>query len=247
VLRDEKGNERVEWIEERQDTPDRKTGTVSLNDADSFVRYYNLHASAEKPPIYGQLRPVQFVSVLNDHTAQAPGWADFKAIYAVQHSPEWKTWIGHNGNQKAFGSTEEFAYFIEENSLDIVSPDASDMLTIALNFKLTDSVNFRAAQRLDNGQVDFQYTTMIDASAGSAGGGKLTIPETIGISIPVFDALNPKKYELDARFRYRLSEGRLKLWYELILARKAEEAAFKDLLENIESGTGALLLNGIRP
>ena len=242
VLREADGKERVEFIKETLAAPTRKRGKVLLNDADSFIAYYKLHGNAA--PVYAGLEPAQFIAVLNDHTRDAAGWRDYRATYTVKHAPEWDTWTKHNGSGAAFNGTESFALFLEENALDIVKPEAAKMLQIALNFRLNNQVNFSSAQRLQDGNAEFSYSNIVNATAGSAAGGKLTIPEQFTIEIPVFAALNPKRYRIDARFRFRLREGGLTLWYELIHPRKAKEQAFKDMWAQIEKETKATLFHG---
>ena len=51
--------------------------------------------------------------------------------------------------------------------------------------------------------------------------------------------------ELEARFRYRVKDGRLTMSYELIRAHKAHEAAVKATYEEIKDGMNAgTLLRG---
>lgn len=243
VLRDEKGAEAVKFLTETTPPPHRKTGTTELRDADSFIEYYKLHGNGA--PVYATLNPLQFVAVLNDHTKDAAGFRDFRAVFAASHSPEWTAWQKHNGKGAAFNNNESFALFLEENALDIVQPDAAHMLQIALNFKVNEKVNFSSSQRLSDGNIEFGYSNIVEASASSEKGGKLKIPEVFKIKIPVFAGLFAKKYEVEARFRFRLGEGKMTLWYELIQPRRAEEQAFKDLWDSIKKATGAPILHGL--
>lgn len=242
ILRTEAGNEKVEWLDKVAEQPHRKTGSVKLNDAESFIAYYALHS--EGAPVYATLQPAQFVAVLNDHTKTEAGYRDHRSIFKVAHSPEWESWTKHNGSGAAFNSNESFALFLEENALDIVKPDAAQMLQIALNFRVNADVRFSTSQRLQDGNVELAFANVVNASAGSTAGGKLKIPETFTIEIPVFAGLNAKKYKVEARFRYRLREGSLSLWYELIHSRKAMEQAFKDIWAQIEKATKATILHG---
>ena len=242
ILRNDVGTEMVQWLEQIAQPPHRKTGSVKLNDAESFIAYYALHGNGA--PVYATLQPAQFVAVLNDHTKEAAGYRDHRSIFKVAHSPEWESWTKHNGHGAAFNSNESFALFLEENALDIVKPDAAQMLQIALNFRVNANVRFSTSQRLQDGNVELAFANVVNASAGSTAGGKLKIPETFTIELPVFAGLNAKKYKVEARFRYRLRDGSLSLWYELIHARKAMEQAFKDVWAQIEKATQAPILNG---
>lgn len=242
ILRD--GNkERLVPVEGRMPPPHRKTGTVQLKDVDSFCRYYEMHGNGA--PVYATLQPAKFVAVLNDHTKDAAGHRDYRAEFVVAHSREWNIWTKHNGQGAAFGSNEAFALFIEDNSLDIVNPDPSRMLQIALNFRVKADVTFSHVQRLQDGNIALQYQNIVTAQGGSAAGaGDLSIPELFAIEIPVFDGINARKYMVEARFRYRLREGKLTLWYELVRPHKTVELAFSEIWEQIAADTKAPILYG---
>jgi uncharacterized protein YfdQ (DUF2303 family) len=223
-------------------SPHRKTGTVKLNDADSFIWYYGQHGNGA--PVYATLEPARFVAVLNEHTKDAAGWRDHRAEFRVAHSKEWTIWSKHNGQGAAFNSNEAFATFLEENSPDIIKPDAAVMLAIALNFKMTSDVQFQTATRLQDGNIDFGYANIVSAEAKTAAGNKVKIPELFSIELPVFDGLTAPRYKLEARFRYRLREGKLTLWYELVRPHKVIEQAFKDVWAQIAKATKAPILHG---
>lgn len=242
ILKGEDGNERVEWLKELRDPPHRKTGTVKLNDADSFLAYYAIHGNGA--PVYATMEPARFVAVLNEHTKDAAGWRDHRADFTVKHSREWTVWTKHNGQGAAFGSNEAFALFLEDNAPDIIKPDSASMLSIALNFRVNADVSFAVAQRLQDGQVELGYNNIVSATAQSTAGGKLKIPEIFTLEMPVFDGPASPKYRLEARFRYRLREGKLTLWYELVRPHKVVEQAFLELWRAIAKGTKAPILHG---
>lgn len=243
ILRNADGAEYIAMLPDSDEpsNPHRKTGTVKLNDAPSFIAYYKMHGSLQ--PIYATLKPAQFVAVLNDHTADAAGHRDFRAEFKVGHSTEWGAWMARSGADKAFGNTTEFALFLEDNAPDIIEPSAGEMLEIALNFRVNSDVSFSAAQRLQDGHIDFAYANLVTAEV-TGKGGKIRIPETFTIEIPVWDGVNAEKYKIDARFRYRQRDGKLTIWYELIRPHKVMEQAFKNLWAQIQSETAATILHG---
>lgn len=238
ILHDANGNERIEYLTNLVAGPERKHGTIKLFDADSFIAYSASQCTETDCNIYASMNPTQFVAVLNDHRSEDPGFRDFRAIYTVGASREWDIWTKHDGLGAPFGSTEAFAKFIEDNGFDIVKPDSATMMQIALNFRVNANAQFSVAQRLTDGNIDFGYSNVVNASAGSQAGGKLKIPELFQIKIPVFDGINAPMYSIDARFRYRLKEGALLIWYELIRPHKVRELAFNTMLEQIKKETG---------
>lgn len=242
ILRDG-ATERLVPVEGRKAPPHRKTGAVKLKDAESFCIYYDMHGNGA--PVYATLQPAQFIAVLNDHTKDAAGHRDYRAEFVVQHSREWNIWTQHNGSGKAFDTPKEFALFVEDNSPDIISPEPSRMLQLALNFRVKADVTFSAAQRLQDGNTVFQYQNVVTAEAGaSAPGADLSIPEQFAIEIPVWDGVTASKYRVDARFRFRLRDGKLTIWYELVRPRKVIEEAFLDIWHQISDRTKAPILHG---
>lgn len=66
--------------------------------------------------------------------------------------------------------------------------------------------------------------------------------EKVAIGIPVF--WNGDAYQITARLRYRVREGKLTFWYELIRSDKTLEHATKQLIEKIKLGTALPLYFG---
>lgn len=244
VLRDAEGNEFVEWLNERAPAPARRTGTVNLDDAESFLSYWL--EQQQGGHIYAQMKPhVQFTAVLNDHTSEGPDYRDHRAIFKVAHSTEWATWTGHNGREKPFNDNEALALFLQDNLPDIVRPEPAKMLQIATNFQLKQDVQFNAVQRLSDGTMNIGYVNVVEASAGSdKNGGNLSIPETFTISIPVWSGLNATLYDVEARFRFRMASSKVTLWYELVRPHKIIEQAFADLVAQINKTAGTKILFG---
>ena len=211
--------------------PARTKGTVTLFTADSFIAYVNAtnpHAH-NATRIYADSKLPRLVAVFNDHGERA-GWQDHRAVFAGQHSPEWQAWVGKNGVHM---KQAEFAEFIETNLPDIVAPPAADMLEISRSLEAKKSVKFASGVRLSNGENQLTYEETV---SGSAGKGKLQIPETFSIGIPVI--LGGRNYRVDARLRYRIADGgTLTIWYDMIRPYKIIEDALAQLHEQIEAET----------
>lgn len=242
VLRDAQGAEKVHYLDGLTNPPNRKTGTVKLLDAESFIAYYGTHGNGA--PVYATITPARFVAVLNEHTREAAGHRDHRADFTLSHSAEWTTWTKHNGRGAAFGSNEAFALFLEDNAPDIVKPDPATMLSIALNFRVKADAGFSIAQRLNDGNVELAFNNVVNASSKGAAGGTVKIPEVFVIDVPVFAGVNAPRYKVEARFRYRLADGKLTLWYELVRPHKVVERAFTEIWERIRKETKAPVLLG---
>lgn len=246
ILKDKDGAERVEYVDKQLANPTFRKGVVKLADAPSFIDYFMEHSTAASA-IYATINPARFVAVLDEHQDNQVGaasWRDFRAEFTPALSNEWGTWTGRNGANKGFDSTEEFAYFIEDNAPDFVRPEAGELMDVALNFRATQSVSYKAAQRLQDGHVELQYANIVNGTT-SGSSGFVRIPETFEISIPLFAGPSALPYKVEARLRYRIVSGSVKLWYDLVRPHKVLEQGFKDLYTEVGDGTQKGVLLGI--
>lgn len=221
--------------------PERPRAVVQLRDVASFVRYFNDHKTAASR-IFARLDPALFLAVFDEFSEVAEGdgvvwpqadWREFRAAFAVPASREWKLWNEVNLEQM---SQLSFAEFLQDNLPDVTQPAGADLLELALKFEAAQSGSYIANQRLQDGSHHLQWKADNNAS------GSVKLPEYITLSIPVFE--NEQPSELQARLRYRLKEGQLTLWYELVRPHKVLETAFRSAWDRIAAGTGAVILLG---
>ncbi|AQG98311.1 phosphopentomutase [Burkholderia sp. KK1] len=232
---------RVEPLVDRDENPARASGTVKLRDAASFISYFNRQKRSESL-IYASLDPARILGVIDDHreygTLQdehdGANWRAYRVEFPVPASREWKTWTGKDRQPM---SQLELAELIEDNLPDIVSPDGSTMLSVALNFEASKEGNFVSAARLQDGSTNFVWKEDVNAT-----GNKIAMPSQITLSIPVFE--NGAPYSIDARIKYRIKDGVLKIWYELIRPHKVLEVAFRAIWAQIEEQTSTKILLG---
>lgn len=223
------------------DLPLRPNGNVRLRDTASFVRFYKDHA-ADFSRIYATLEPARFQAVFDEtrvvtfrdeHLHDQANWRQFRATFEVPPSREWKLWTS---TDRMPMNQLQFASFLEDNLPDVVKPDGADLLQLALNFEAAQAGSFVATQRLQDGSHNLQWKSENNAS------GTVRLPEQITISIPVFENAEPQ--QIDARLRYRIKEGVLTIWYELIRPHKVLEATFRSAWATIAEQTGAAILLG---
>jgi len=72
----------------------------------------------------------------------------------------------------------------------------------------------------------------------------LAIPETFTIEVPIFHGIAQERVKIEARFRFRLDQGRLSLWYELVRPQRAVEDAYRKLWERVKKETGCPMFLG---
>lgn len=239
---------KIVYVDAVFDKPARKAGIVLMNDAQSLIALWNIHGVKGFSAMYGSLDPIKFTSVFNDHATGEAGYRDHKAEYVLKHSKEWDLWMKHNGAAAAFGGNEEFGYFVENHASDFLDPLGARMLEIALNFRASNNVAFKNVVRLSDGNVDLAYSEIVTGESAVTTGGatqKVSIPEKFKIAIPVFAGIDQPHYELEARFRFRVAAGGLKIWYDIVEPHKAIEKAFKDIWQKINKGIGQEILLGV--
>lgn len=201
---------------------------VTLHTAQSFAEYLNKF-SDDDTMIFIDLQQAKFVAIIDYHRADSdPQHGHHRATYQCPKTPEWNTWLKHSGEKM---SQVEFALFIEDNAEEITNPQGAQMLEIAGSLQATNKHDFSSAIKLDNGETQFAYNEVIDGKAGK--NGQLDIPTEITVQLQPFQG--GPAYERKARFRYRISNGGLMMWYDLVRPQKCIEDAVQDTLTQIKT------------
>lgn len=222
-------------IETIQPTQDRKKGTTTLSNIDSFILFAQQQNYAENGYIYADPEALTLTAVFNDYRDLGmAGWRDFRAVYHAELSLEFSSW---KRNDRKVMEQEDFAVFLEDNIADVVEPSGDALLAIALSLQAKTEASFSSARRLDNGQVQFSYTENIEARAGT---GAIDIPREFQIGLRMFK--NGDGYKIKARLKYRLGSGKLKFWYELDRPENAIEAAFAEYIVKAEASGYTVLI-----
>lgn len=218
--------------EEASLLPDRKTGHYTVVHPDAFAAYLAKH-DTDETEVWGSRDAGTITAVINAHSGSFVGdWEDHTLTLQLRHSDDWKDWLAADG--KLMGQLE-FAEFVEDHLPCFVNPAAADMLELAQTFQATTKVDFASSQRVASGETQLNYTEQQAASAGRKG--NLTIPDTFHLGLRVYDNVG-KAYKLPARFRYRIRDGHLQLGYRLTRPKDVLQAAFDDVVAQVEKDTG---------
>ena len=205
---------------ELAEQPQRIQDLVKTDNAASFIEYFNRFAN-DHSAIFMDTSG-HFDGVIDYHDVDKPAWCQHHVSFSPVPTKEWLTWTKNDGQKF---SQEEFAYFIEDCAEEIQIPPAAEMLEIATTLKAKTKINFASAKSLSNGQTQLTYNEEIDGSAGAKG--ELKIPEKITIGMRLFK--DGEAYKMEARFRYRIREGVITFWYDLIRPSKTQDAALDDI------------------
>jgi uncharacterized protein YfdQ (DUF2303 family) len=222
--------------------PVRIERTVTVTSASSFMQYFNRFGDIDSM-IFVDIEKQRFLGIVDYHMAQygeggsEPRHCSHKVVYDCPLTPEAKKWF--DNDKKPMDQTQ-FASFIEDGLLEITEPSGGEMLEIASTLQAKNAVNFRSGIRLDNGQAQMTYEENIQGSAGVTG--ELKIPQKIAIVLRIFRG-DIAGYRIEANFRYRIKEGKLTMWYELIRPHVVREDAVKEIEATIKAGitTGQMI------
>lgn len=224
----------VSSLERLQLAPSRIRQSVNLISPGSLIAYIQRFRD-ERSVVFADKTKTRIVAVLDFHqNAGNAAWGEHKAVYDCPFSDDWKAWTANDGSKM---DQINFAEFLENNIKNVApvsegyaGPSGTELLEMVLAFQETRKSEFKSVKRLSDGTCQFQFS---DEKSGS---GNTKMPEKISLAIAPFH--NGAPYQVDARIRYRLRDGQLVLWYELIEPKKVVEHAFQEIVTDMESQLG---------
>ena len=235
----------VKDTESLLDAPRRKKAHVGISTTPDYINYLKRQGSLDSCTIWCEadysIGKVEYTAILNDHMENKDGqqWRDHIATYAPAKSVEWKRW--NDANAKVMDQMA-FANFLETNFSDIASvegyPTGSDMLVMATGLEIIQDSRIKSAVRVQSGGVRVEYVD--DANAETAK--SMEVFSKFALGLPVF--WGGAAYQVEARLKYKLREGRLSFWYELTRPDKTLEDAALSITAAIQSGTGFPMFHG---
>lgn len=215
-------------VDEQLPRPYSLEQATELFTEQSFIEYFNRYAT-ESSTIFIDDKNSVFTAVLDFHDDPInPAWKRHIAIYKCPRTQDWLDWVASNEKKM---SQEDFALFIEDHPKQFHEPDAAHMMQVATTLKATNNVDYKSSIRLENGDVQFNYSETVNGNAGI--NGTLEIPEKIKLVIAPFTKGSP--YEVGAYFRYRIVQSKLSVWYKLISHHLILDDAFTEVTERIKA------------
>ena len=216
--------------------PPNLTGTVNVYDAASFCEYFSLFADIASRVAADEVKN-HVVAILDYHEPEGkqPRWGKHKLYLTLRHSPEWLAWSAKNNVQM---EQQHFAEFLEQNSIDIAQPSPAAMMEVARDLQATTEVEFGAGVWMQD-QVRFKYTETTKSSVGAL---QLAVPARFVIDIPVF--IGGEKMRIEALLRFRVNQGKLKIFYTLVRPEECIRLAFISSRDAIAEKLSITIING---
>lgn len=232
-----------EGFSAREETPPNKLGllppklidqAVTLQNADALVAYVERFKS-DHSLMFADIVASRIVAAIDYHGPKQPSLVKHKGTLELPFSEEWKVWSAIDGRLQ---QQLDFARFVEENSPDVISPSAADLLEAVRDLQARRTVNFIKAVRTSSDNENFEYVD--NTEARSKGG--LEIPTQFKLSLPVYFGEPPT--EIRAFLRWKLDDGNLTLGIKLHRAEHVRQAAFRSIVTAIVERTGVDVIFG---
>lgn len=191
----------------------------------SLVNYVN-RFKTENTMIFANLEDTQIVACIDYHSAgnAAPGLRQHKVTLELAHSNEWDLWNKHD---EVLMEQGKFARFVEENRLDIISPDGASLLEMVLDMEK--GVVMRVGRKMARAGSDRGQS----ASSMDVDGTEL--PPVWTLMMPVFTG--EPVVTVTAYARDELREGKLFVGFKLSKTDNIIEAELTRIANAIHEAT----------
>lgn len=228
----------MDAIDERAKGPRRRVLNATLHDEKSFIAYLVRWGSTGESVVYADLEELSFQAVLDDNPADpvTAAWRSHRAVYACPGSSEWKIWCQFDGKNM---TQSDFGDFLESRLEDLRAaasyPAPTEVLQVARQLMIRTKGTFER-------QINPTTGDSILVNKSETDPGSTQIPRAFLINIPVFDGGQP--YEIQARVRFSLNEGKPVFCYSLHRRNEIQRDAFDSVRTRIAEGTKMLVLAG---
>lgn len=246
-------------------TPLRATGTAYLHTGLAFTDWVNRQKN-DQTAIFASVTPnPHMVAVISYTECHEPLWGDYRGVFKLEHSREWKTWMGVNEKPM---SQEAFGQFLEDNLADIAPPpsaanpaeaadyqlllklgatdknpaaDAARLMTAARNLVIHEDQRLKSVLNSASGEVQFTF----EATHTNGVGGTVEVPRIFMVAIPVFDG--DAAYRIPVRLRYRKAEGGSKVVFftSIYQPERYVRDAWGHLMKHVATETGVPVFEGV--
>lgn len=237
VVYDGDGNPTIvdfgDTVDAYADRPRRPAGRRNFGEVEAFIDYVGgLDNGDTRLYREGQ---TALLAQFDDHTAvDQAGWQTFSAGLRLRLSDRMQEWTRADGGMMGQAA---FVEWLDEHIADVVTPDAADLLELIQFLSGTVRTEWQSAYTIRNGAKRIEWGETVTAQGNVRNGGSREVPDTIGISVPLFQH-DPTPTALDARLRFRINEGTLTLGFVLVDVDAAIETRMAEVVAQVADGLG---------
>lgn len=224
-----RSHEKLVSLEPWMPTPERVRRTVKHSCFQSFLRYLD-EAKYSTSRCYVEKERVVAIIDHSDFEIHGPDWEQHRSEFALVPSAPaamWQSFVTKDGRRSI--SQMEFALLLERRAQDIVTPDASTMMEIALTLEAKPKVEWKSGIRLQDGSRQFLFEETVAAKAGTKG--QITIPEKFTLGLALYEGT--AAISLDVKLRYRIENGSIAFtleWADLDEAERQTREAIVSII-----------------
>lgn len=215
-------------VEKHLDAPLRISESHAFLDPQSLAGYL-ARFGGPNTQIFASLKSHQIKAVLDYHGPESPSWGTHLARLECELSDDWKAWTGFDG--KTLGQIQ-FAEFLEDHQFNVIDPESAVVEEAVKNLEANKTVVFKSGVNLHNGATEFKYVESIEDNRQQT----LKVPNKLVLGIQPFNFGKP--YEVLARLRYRLNDGKLSFTYVLDRPDRVLKDAFQKVVKEVGELTG---------
>lgn len=216
-------------LDEYRTHPRRKTGTYTLRTVDSLIDYLGKHEQPDSE-LWADIDSGTVTAVIDAHGSVVAGWGKHRAVLKLVHTPAWLAWAELDGKMV---DQATFAGFIEQRTIDCITPNGATVLELAQSFQASKSGAFESSKRLKSGETTLEYREEINATAGTKK--QITIPDDLDLQLMPYEG--GAMYKVRAKFRFRIDGGQLRLGFKLERPEDVLSSAFDSVLQSIEDSS----------
>lgn len=221
--------------------PDHIRQTVTLVELESFVNYVKAFKGGATQ-IFGVAEPhgANFTAAIDYHEGKekASGRMAHKAEYDPRYSHEFEAWLAINGKPL---SQEQFLEHLRRWGYVITSHTEADLIELVSSLEFSTQGQFASKIERTRGGRKLLWNETVEGS-GQVQGKTVVVPDAITIKAAIF--LGGREYEITSDLLYRVSSGRLSIASELKQQQRVIRDAVKDLVKDVEAGTGLSVFVG---
>ncbi len=248
------------FVDENRLVPERRSGTARLDRINSLIDHVNrfkndasalfARASIDANSIKAHIKAIFDYHPKGDDVTKADN-GKHQALYEFPIAKDFAFWMKNNA--KLMGQ-EEFALFLEERVVEMVSPDDEDkaqvsglapkfaepvdILGLSRDLELYSKETVTQAIKLSSGEKSVKFTTQhVDAD-----GKPIEIPDFFVVCLPLFEG--GELHRILVRLRYRKNGERLQWAYDLYRIDRTLEEAFDSACGQVVEATGLPIFHG---
>lgn len=193
----------IKSLEAYQQKPNRHNTDYRFMSPDSLVAYINKFGTPETM-VCADYDAARIGVVIDGDSIEEPSHKTHKARFEAKIADKLQAWLSACGRPLTQVS---FGLFLESRAVDVVVPDAADVMEMVMKFDATRKVTFKSSARLHDGSRQFHYTEENEQRGG------VTLPDHFIILTPVYRGMEPQ--EVKFMVRYKIDEGKLQFSIEL--------------------------------